>query len=261
MGASEPLTVFAGYDVALKTGTSNDYRDAWSMGYTPDLVVGVWAGNNDNTPMVKSGSSILAAVPIWHAFMSLALPSTTPDTFVQPEPTNPDKPILAGDYLYNGQLHTILYYVNRMDPTGPDPTDPAADPEYDNWETALQTWAAANLPNYSQYNQPGSTAPVASPSYVPSGNGPEVTITTPAAGSFVTSTLSVVANISDTQPIDQVTVLWNGTAVQTFSGSYGTNYQFSWAFTPQSPEGQNLLEIDAEDSEGQTGKNTVIVYH
>lgn len=47
------LTVFPGYDVALKTGTTNDYRDAWAMGYTPSLVVGVWAGNNNNTPMQK----------------------------------------------------------------------------------------------------------------------------------------------------------------------------------------------------------------
>src|SRR5581483_4047349 len=73
--ASQNLTVFPGYDVALKTGTSNDYRDAWAMGYTPSLVVGVWAGNNNNAAMIKSGSSILAAVPIWHAFLQQALPS------------------------------------------------------------------------------------------------------------------------------------------------------------------------------------------
>ncbi|HEX4104566.1 MAG TPA: transglycosylase domain-containing protein [Candidatus Paceibacterota bacterium] len=158
MGASQNLTVFPGYDVALKTGTSNDYRDAWSIGYTPSLVVGVWAGNNDNTPMVKNGSSILAAVPTWNAFMTQALPEVPNTTFVQPAPTNPTKPILAGNYLANNQLHTILYYVDKSDPTGPDPTDPATDPQYHNWETDLQAWAARNMPDYSQYNQ-GSSAP------------------------------------------------------------------------------------------------------
>jgi membrane peptidoglycan carboxypeptidase len=162
MGGSQNLTVFPGYDVALKTGTSNDYRDAWSMGYTPSLVVGVWAGNNDNSPMVKNGSSILAAVPTWNAFMTQALPEVPNTTFIQPAPTNPTKPILAGDYLANNQLHTILYYVNKNDPTGPDPANPAVDPQYQNWETALQTWAAKNMPYYSEYN---------ASSTIPSGNG------------------------------------------------------------------------------------------
>ena len=83
------LTVFPGYDVALKTGTSNDYRDAWSLGYTPDLTVGVWAGNNDNTPMKQNGSSILAAVPIWHAFMVQALAAYQPDAFPAPATSTP----------------------------------------------------------------------------------------------------------------------------------------------------------------------------
>jgi membrane peptidoglycan carboxypeptidase len=170
MGASQNLTVFPGYDVALKTGTSNDYRDAWSMGYTPSLVVGVWAGNNDNTPMVKNGSSILAAVPIWNTFMTQALPQVPNTTFTAPAPTNPTKPILAGDYLYNNQLHTILYYVDKDDPTGPAPTNPAADPQYHNWEIDLQAWAAQNMPNYAEYNQ-GSSAPVANTSGTASSTG------------------------------------------------------------------------------------------
>lgn len=172
MGGSQSLTVFPGYDVALKTGTSNDYRDAWSIGYTPSLVVGVWAGNNDNSPMVKQGSSILAAVPTWNTFMKQALPQVPNATFIQPAPTNPQKPILAGNYLDNNQLHTILYYVDKNDPTGPPPTDPNADPQYHNWETALQAWAAANMPNYAQYNQSSST---------PFGNAPGTATPSPAS--------------------------------------------------------------------------------
>ncbi len=144
MGASQNLTVFPGYDVALKTGTSNDYRDAWAMGYTPSLVVGVWAGNNDNTPMQKAGSSILAAVPMWSAFMTQALPEVPNTILTVPNPTTQTKPILNGDYLINNQVHTILYYVDKNNPTGPVPTDPASDPQFHNWETGVQNWWAAN---------------------------------------------------------------------------------------------------------------------
>ena len=144
MGASQGLTVFPGYDVALKTGTSNDYRDAWSMGYTPSLVVGVWAGNNNDTAMQKAGSSILAAVPMWSAFMIQALPEVPNTTFTAPAPTNPTKPVLAGQTVIDGQVHDILYYVDKTDPTGADPTNPAIDPEYNNWETGVENWARAN---------------------------------------------------------------------------------------------------------------------
>ena len=144
MGGSQGLTVFPGYDVALKTGTSNNYTDAWAMGYTPSIVVGVWAGNNNDAPMQKAGSSILAAVPMWNAFMTQALPEVPNTTFTPPAPTTATKPVLTGQYVINGQVHNILYYVDKSDPTGPDPTNPATDPEYDNWETGVENWAQAN---------------------------------------------------------------------------------------------------------------------
>jgi len=143
-GASQNLTVFPGYDVALKTGTSNDYRDAWAMGYTPSLVVGVWAGNNNNTPMQRQGSSILAAVPMWSAFLTQVLPMSSSTTFTPPDPVSEPKPILAGQSVVNGQMHTILYYVDKSNPTGPQPADPSTDPQYHNWEADLQAWVAQN---------------------------------------------------------------------------------------------------------------------
>ena len=61
-----------GRPVAGKTGTTSDYRDAWFMGYTPDLVAGVWVGNDDNTPMKKVTGGMMPA-QIWHDFMQAAL--------------------------------------------------------------------------------------------------------------------------------------------------------------------------------------------
>ncbi len=69
---------------AAKTGTTNDFRDNWTLGYTPQLVVGVWAGNNDNSPMDNSSGSTGAA-PIWHDFMEYALKDMPIEDFQLPE--------------------------------------------------------------------------------------------------------------------------------------------------------------------------------
>ncbi len=68
---------------AAKTGTTTDFRDNWTIGYTPDLVVGVWAGNADNEPMYKI-SGITGAGPIWHDFMEEALKDRPVQNFVRP---------------------------------------------------------------------------------------------------------------------------------------------------------------------------------
>jgi 1A family penicillin-binding protein len=128
------LTVFPDRQVALKTGTTNDYKDAWAIGYTPSLVVGVWAGNNDNTPMQKQAGSILAAVPIWHDFMSQILNSQPIEVFTKPEPY----------YLINTEVHNILYYVDKNDPLGPVPTNPLSDSQFLNWESPVQVWKQQN---------------------------------------------------------------------------------------------------------------------
>lgn len=71
-----------GYDVAVKTGTTDDSRDAWIMGYAPNLAVGVWVGNNDNEVMSLGGSSM--AGPIWRATMRDILDDSPRQSFTQP---------------------------------------------------------------------------------------------------------------------------------------------------------------------------------
>ncbi len=65
-GPNSPLVLDR--PVAAKTGTTDDFRDNWTLGYTPELVVGVWVGNSNNTPMVNS-TGITGAAPIWHDVM------------------------------------------------------------------------------------------------------------------------------------------------------------------------------------------------
>ena len=74
------------FPVAAKTGTTNDIRDNWTMGYNPDLVTGVWVGNADYTPMTNS-SGLSGAAPIWGQFMEFAVPYLTngaPTSFNRP---------------------------------------------------------------------------------------------------------------------------------------------------------------------------------
>jgi penicillin-binding protein 1C len=74
------------FPAAAKTGTSNDYRDNWTLGYTPDLAVGVWVGNADYTPM-NDVSGLTGAAPIWSQFMQSAVPQLTgsnPTPFSRP---------------------------------------------------------------------------------------------------------------------------------------------------------------------------------
>jgi 1A family penicillin-binding protein len=157
LGENEYLQ-FPGYDVAVKTGTTNNYKDAWTIGYTPNLVVGIWAGNNDNSPMTHNVSGFIVG-PMWNQFMQYALP-TRPTQYFTRTTVNESglKPILRGDWQIpggDGALHEILYWLNKSDPTGPTPPDPT-DPQYSLWETGLSLWLTHNTPaGFS--TTPGST--------------------------------------------------------------------------------------------------------
>jgi membrane peptidoglycan carboxypeptidase len=104
-----------GIPVAAKTGTTQEYRDGWTVGYTPSLAVGVWAGNNDNTPMNREPGVVIAA-PIWNEFIKKSyskkqelrtidkpdnyfdLPEQ-PEEFIKPDQISTDKDILNGKYI------------------------------------------------------------------------------------------------------------------------------------------------------------------
>jgi penicillin-binding protein 1C len=140
--ASLPLTIFPGYEVALKTGTTQFYQDAWTFGYTPNIVVGVWAGNTDGRRMNSLGASLVAALPIFHQFLSEAinLGKIQPEKFIPPEERIVDKPMLNGSWISPYGIHNILFYVDRKNPLGPIPEDPYQDPQYILWEKAVQRW-------------------------------------------------------------------------------------------------------------------------
>lgn len=146
---------FPGQDVAAKTGTTNDYRDAWIIGYSPTVSVGAWAGNNDNTSMVKRVAGFIIA-PLWNEFMQLALEKYPNENFRDPRPIDDDiKPILRGDLNSMGAHHTILHWVNKSDPRGSIPSNPSSDAQYRNWEYSVSNWSTGQgLPGGGETNGP-----------------------------------------------------------------------------------------------------------
>ena len=150
---NSPLS-FPGYEVAVKTGTTDDTRDAWVIGYTPSLTLGVWAGNNDNSPMVKSIAGFIAA-PMWHEAMAYALSKYPKAYFGEPSPIlSSVPPMLQGNwYIPDAQgnivPHDLLYWTDKHNPQGPPPADPARDPQFTYWEYGLSVWYGS-YPNLFQ---------------------------------------------------------------------------------------------------------------
>lgn len=154
--------------VAAKTGTTNDYRDAWTVGYTPNLATGVWVGNNDNSEMKRGAAGGVVAAPIWNEYMKNALADMKIENFKEPKISETGKDVLDGKNVgqvtvkidkASGKLateytpehmaeektflnaHSILYYIDKNDPLGDPPANPSNDPQFENWELAIQKWA------------------------------------------------------------------------------------------------------------------------
>lgn len=164
-------------NVAVKTGTTNDNKDAWIIGYSSTVVAGVWSGNNDNKSMTGGGSGVSG--PIWKEFMNEALKKYPNEAFEKPIP-NPEyntlKPVLRGQWMGNQtveidtvtglratentpmeariekvitDVQDILYWVDKKNPLGPAPSNPFSDPQFGLWNPAVQYWWQNNASNYN----------------------------------------------------------------------------------------------------------------
>lgn len=112
----DSLLVIPNHTVAVKTGTTDDKRDNWTLGYTPDLVVGVWVGNNDNHPMNPTlTSGITGAAPIWHRIIANLL-KDRPDLAFE-RPAEVVSGIVEGrkDLVIAGQANKALVEIHSQD--------------------------------------------------------------------------------------------------------------------------------------------------
>jgi membrane carboxypeptidase/penicillin-binding protein PbpC len=173
--------------VAAKTGTTNDYRDAWTIGYTPSIVTGVWVGNSNNEKMKGVADGSILAAPIWNTFMFRVLGDTPIENFREPDKYLANKDVLDGIIpsesikvdISTGQIATaitppeliseisverhrsILFYIDKENPLGPQPEKPENDPQFLTWEKSVSAWAEKNasssvelLKNFEEINNP-----------------------------------------------------------------------------------------------------------
>lgn len=230
---SDSALYIPGYDIAAKTGTTNDYHDAWIIGYTPGLAAGAWAGNNDNSAMEKRVAGFIIA-PLWRDFMEYALTKYPGESFPPPAPEpNLDSlpPVLRGIWNTDPSrgIHEILYWVQKGNPRAGPPTNPYADPQFPLWEYPVALWANQQAAS--------SSAPV---------SGNDFAIASPSGGQTypkgtpIQTSTEYLSSLS----ITKVTYYLNGSAV----GST-TEAPFQVEFTP-TESGTATLRAVAESQQG-----------
>ena len=269
--------VLPGRPVAAKTGTTNNNKDAWTLGYTPSLAAGVWVGNTTPAPM-KGGGNTLAG-RIWNRFMSESLKGTPVEQFPTPPANDTAKPVLRGAdggiklmiNRLNGKIatpstapgvqeertflpsHDILQYVVRRDPRGPIPADPTADPQYQNWEWALQDYIARE-------NSAGRTVVLQDPptelddSTISTEQIPVVEFVSPVSGAVLNSK-QIFAQVKATAPrgISKVYYYLDEKSIgMSATFPFDLNY-----FAADIHRGEHTLMAQAEDEQGVRGEASI----
>lgn len=282
-GAHSPL-YFPDRQVAAKTGTTNGFKDSWTVGYTPSLVAGVWLGKNENTSMPQN----VIASPIFHQFMVDALKKYPNETFEEPvknQNYSSLPPVLRGfwqgnegyiidtisgklateftpketqkEYIFT-DVHDILHWINKENPLGGKPENPNKDPLYNNWETTVRNWWATNSYRFQIITQ--EQKPTLTDDVHTQQNMPVVTITSPTEGQLFKNTDQIVLNIqpSSKYPFVKSDVFLNNKYVGTTKGP-NPIFTLSLSELPQLTQGSNTISVSCTDSINNTTNANVTV--
>lgn len=239
-GANSPL-LFTNQDVAAKTGTTNENRDVWVVGYSPNLVAGAWAGNNIPTPMTQISGMIVT--PMWREFMDVALEKYGGGEFTPPAP-DPDRdslpPVLKGEWNSNPGLgaHEILYWIQKNNPRSGSGSS-QGDSQFAYWEYPVSLWSNGMTASSTSGGGNGGVAG--------GSTNPGFSLASPPAGSLVPKNQPFQAFVN--YPVDigvkSVSYYLNDKFV-------GTSAQPPYTIAIQSDEsGPAFLLAIAETNQGQ----------
>lgn len=156
-----------GRTVSVKTGTTDQKRDNWTIGYTPSIVAGVWVGNNDNSPMNPAiASGVTGASPIWHRLMTRALKDKPEEEFDIPSNvTAVQVDSLFGGTSFGGQSTRTEYFVKGTEPTTTSSVyqrdyyiiredDPLSKDGKNRWQEGIDTWVDTVHKDDSKWHAP-----------------------------------------------------------------------------------------------------------
>jgi len=270
-GAVNGLQV-SGYQVAVKTGTTNDKKDNWAIGWTPNLLTTVWVGNNDSTPMGKVASGVSGATPIWKRIMVYELPKRTKEDFPIPEKIislTVDK--VSGYPAHDGFESKTEYFIDGTQPNGSDPIhvklkvckgqeglatpDDVARGEYDEkeyfifkeddpvstdgrnrWQEGIDSWLSGQG-DTDKYNP--------STDYCHSGGMVNVGIDSPAHETTVGSTFDVKINTNSVKKIVEVELWVDGVEKKVWNER---PFEMSMSLS----DGPHTLKVKATDRDGDS---------
>lgn len=278
-GARSSLLTLPDRPVAAKTGTTNSFKDAWTVGYTPNLVTAVWVGNSDGTDMKKGADGSVIAAPIWNGYMKEAVKNLPKEKFKDPAPSETTNPALLGQVFFqklrvdrvSGKLatdltppefieersyivpHSILYFLDKDDLNGPPPSNPAQDPQFEAWERAVQLWVP-----HSPYAT--STAPTESDDVHTATSRPQIILLEPQNNQVIIGrTLTIRPSISSARSIIRVEASIDNNQIATAANS-------PWVMTGSFPSfvesgSIHTLTITAIDDAGNRGETEIQVQY
>jgi len=265
---------------AAKTGTTNEYRDAWTIGYTPSLVAGVWVGNNDNTPMTAGSAGAMAAAPIWHQFMEEALASYPNEDFNKPAGIQEVTVEKYSNKLPGANSRDLIkdIFASWQVPTQKDdvhvtvkidtstnkiatdycPSEYVEEKYYSNlhsevpsnpsWEAPVRAWAEANGIGFG--DAPKEKCDVHTGELQPT-----VSITEPKSNQTISGNFTISANASASWGIKYVEFAIDNVSIATDSTSpYSTTYNAG-----NLSNGNHQISATVVDQKGMSSKNTVTI--
>lgn len=267
----QTLTI-PGHHVAVKTGTTDDIRDNWTMGFSPSYVVGVWVGNNDNSPISgRLSSGITGAAPIWHnIFVNLFKITGTPDEhFVAPDDVV-QAPIDAiyGTKPVVGDPTKLEWFTRATVPTNTanvktlrlctdekklvTPADEAAGKAYD--QVFVNASDAFTTGTWQPFAPPTDKCDV----YRGGASGNEImtSITSPADGATVPSSFTATATAIGPFAVTRVDFYIDGNLAG--SSTSGPTYSYTYSLPATTP-GAHTISVKSYDTQGVTGNASISV--
>lgn len=279
-GPNSPL-ILPDRVVAAKTGTTQNWHDGWTIGFTPSLAAGVWAGNNDGTLLKKGADGVVVAAPIWHDFMAAALKNTPAEEFTVPNgiqkitvdeisgklPTDitpTTKTETFADYAVPttyDNVH-IKVAINSLTGQPADASTPPGNIEYKtytvfhserrdnpNWENPVVEWALAR-----GYTYPPNDAQIIPYGGNP-GQAPSVEILSPSDGASVSAMpLEIKVSATSGANIAKVELSINGELYQSI-----TQQPYTFSINKNLPDGSYTLAVKATDVLGSTADTSITV--